>query len=259
MEGIIRHTRRHNPAVDIVVTHFVNPRILEALQAGQEPVSIAAHNGVTAHYRVPTIHLAREIAERITTKRLTWKQFGGTHPAPYGNRICVDLISQLFRASWGPNETATVSRQESPDPLDPESYERGRFIPVEAAVLPDAGWTVGVPDWPRLTGQCRSRFREVEMLSTTTTGEPLTLEFEGTSIGAYVLAGPDAGVAEVSIDNGAWRKVRLYHRFSKGLHYPRTVLFGTDLSSGEHTLRMRVTSDTDHKGSAMRILHFAVN
>jgi hypothetical protein len=97
------------------------------------------------------------------------------------------------------------------------------------------------------------------MIVSTTPGETLTLEFEGASIGAYVLAGPDAGVAEVSIDGGDWSKVELYHNFSKGLHYPRTVMFAAGLERGKHSLRIKAAMDPEHGGSAVRVLHFAVN
>lgn len=261
LEGIVRHARTQNPEIDVVVTYFVNPPILESLQAGTDPVSIAAHAAVTEHYEIPTIRLAHEVAQRITDHRLTWKQFGGTHPALYGNRICADLINQLFTASWSP-DTRTPSvkaRSPLPKPLDSESYDRGRFLEVPDQALAGTGWKRAVPQWRALKGECRARFREDPMIVSTTPGETLTLEFEGASIGAYVLAGPDAGVAEVSIDGGDWSKVELYHNFSKGLHYPRTVMFAAGLERGKHSLRIKAAMDPEHGGSAVRVLHFAVN
>ena len=68
----------------------------------------------------------------------------------------------------------------------------------------------------------------------------VTIEFEGHAIGAYVLAGPDAGVLEVSIDGEDYKRVNLYHQYSRGLHYPRTVMFATDLKPGKHTAQIRV-------------------
>ena len=75
----------------------------------------------------------------------------------------------------------------------------------------------------------------------------------------YLLAGPDAGTVEARIDDGAFRSVSLYHRFSKGLHYPRTVLFATDLSSGNHLLTVRISAETKSTGNAVRIMKFVAN
>ncbi len=92
MEGILLQSRRHNPYMDVVITHFVNPGMLAQLQAGKTPLSMRAHGDVARHYNVSTIHLAKEVAEQITDDKITWKQFGGTHPKPFGNRICADMI-----------------------------------------------------------------------------------------------------------------------------------------------------------------------
>ena len=75
------------------------------------------------------------------------------------------------------------------------------------------------------------------------------------------LAGPDAGVVEARVDNRAAKRIDLYHRFSRGLHYPRTVMFDADLAPGQHTLRLRI-ADSHHpasQGHAVRILQFTAN
>ena len=72
---------------------------------------------------------------------------------------------------------------------------------------------------------------------------------------------PDAGVMEVSIDGGQWKRVDLYHHYSRGLNYPRTVMFAADLKAGEHTAKFRLSgkSNPKSKGTAARILQFTVN
>jgi lysophospholipase L1-like esterase len=261
LEGIIRHARHVNPNMDIVVTFFVNEGMLKTLQSGQTPLTIEAHEAVAKHYSVPTINLARETAEEITAGKLTWKQYGGVHPAPYGNAICTRMIEELFNRAWvAPlQKNAMPNAHDMPaEPLDAMNYERGRFIdPKEAKVVHD--WTLGVPDWKNLPGGKRERFTSIPMLYATEPGAEAILQFEGTAVGAYVVAGPDAGIADVSIDGGAFHAVDLYHHFSKGLHYPRTVLFGTDLKPGAHTLTLRVATETKSTGHAIRIMQFVAN
>ena len=46
MEGIIRQVRNTYPSTDIVVTYFVNPKMLSQLQEGKNPLPIAAHEEV---------------------------------------------------------------------------------------------------------------------------------------------------------------------------------------------------------------------
>ncbi len=76
-----------------------------------------------------------------------------------------------------------------------------------------------------------------------------------------MLAGPDAGIIEVSIDGGEWESRDLYHRYSKGLHYPRTVMLASDLSDNDHSARIRLKKRSNNatKGNSARILQFTVN
>jgi hypothetical protein len=105
----------------------------------------------------------------------------------------------------------------------------------------------------------RGRFRNAKLLCATEPGAELTLKFRGSSVGAYVLAGPDTGSLEASIDGGEPVEVELYHRFSRGLHYPRTVMLATDLPAGDHELRLLVGQTTKTGKHAARILHLVVN
>ena len=260
MEGIVRHIRQVRPETDIVMTFFVNEGILKTFQEGKVPLTVEAHTAVAERYGVPTINLAKEVAEEITAGKLTWAQYGGVHPAPFGNAICARMIDELFARAWAAPlaKEVSVPPHVLPPPLDPLSYGAGRFINPAAATLKQ-GWTLGVPDWKNLPGGKRERFTSVPVLSATEAGAELSLAFEGTAVGAYVLAGPDAGIAEVGVDGGPVAQVDLYHAYSKGLHYPRTVMLGTDLPPGPHVLTLRMAAATRSAGHAMRIMRFAAN
>ena len=261
MEGILRHARQANPAMDIVMTFFVNEGMLKTLQEGKTPLTMEAHTAVAEHYRVPTIRLAREVADEITAGALSWAQYGGVHPAPHGNAICARMVDELFSRAWAVPLASGANVVPAPvplTPLDPLSYSAGRFVdPAEAKVR--QGWTLGVPGWKSLPGGKRERFTSIPMLCATEPGAELTLAFEGTAVGASVVAGPDAGVAEARIDGGPAQRVNVYHDYSKDLHYPRTVMLGTALKPGAHTLALKIASETTSAGHAMRIMQFTAN
>ena len=65
MEGIVRHARRANPAMDVVFLYFVDPDKMASYRRGEVPPVIVSHERVAKHYGVPGIHLAREVTERI--------------------------------------------------------------------------------------------------------------------------------------------------------------------------------------------------
>jgi len=260
MEGIVRHCREANPNMDLVIVYFINPGMLEQLRAGKTPLPMAAHSEVARHYGISTIHLAREVAERISAGTLTWKEFGGTHPAPVGNAICASMIDRLLDRAWAEPlpAGAGIKPHAMPEPLDSLSYFCARFVDPKRAEAGD-GWKLGVPNWEELKGGKRKRFTSIPMLCAEEPGATATLTFTGTAVGTYVVAGPDAGMLEASVDGGPARQVDLYHRFSANLHYPRTVMLATDLEQGRHVLEIRVSEESTSGGHAVRIMQFGVN
>ena len=260
MEGIIRHARESQPQMDIVVTYFVNPGMLNQLKEGKIPMPIAAHEKVLKHYNVSSIFLAREVADLIQSGKLTWSEFGGTHPKPAGNAIAAEMIKHLLNQVWSGKISADKNNHEVPDKLiDQKSYYRGDFLSPEK--FSNKSWVWKIPDWKKIPGNFRNTFSGMKLLCCNSTDKELTVNFKGPALGVYVLAGPDAGVIEVSMDGGAWKSYDLYHRHSRGLHYPRTVMFATDLKSSDHTARIRMSekSNKASKGSCARILNFTVN
>lgn len=263
MEGIVRHLRRHNPQAEIVITHFVNEKSLELYGKGQEPLPVAAHEEVAQHYQLSSINLAKTVSTRIAAGEFDWKKFGGVHPAPFGNRIAADMIGQLMDACWTnpPAAGAAAKTYAMPEkPLDAANYEGGRSIDPANIKFSDE-WKNHVPDWAKIAGSKRDRFTKIPISEGVAPGASLSVEFTGSAIGAYVVAGPDAGTVEVSIDGGPAAQVNLYHGFSGGLHYPRTVLFADALPTAKHTLSLKISADKDprSKGTAVRAIRFVVN
>lgn len=257
MEGVIAQVRRHNPNADIVMVHFMNPSMLETIQNKQKPLSSSSHEQVARHYQVSTIDLASEVARLIQAKQLTWEQFGGTHPAPFGNGICASMIEKLLTNAWR-KSGEPVKHPVPAKSLDPHSFTKGRLIDIKNAKL-ESGWTISVPKWDDIPGSKRSRFTSIPMLTADAADAGLELDFEGTALGVYIVAGPDAGILEVSIDGGPFQSYDLYHHYSKGLHYPRSVVFNSELKPGKHQAKIRVSEKTSSKGHAARIMSFVGN
>lgn len=261
MEGILRHARTKHPDLDIVVTHFVNPPMLEKLTRDETPISSGTHEQVARHYGVATVDLARELSQRIAAGSFSWKEYGGTHPAKPGNRLAADLIEQLLTAAWKlADPEAPQPNQRLPKALDANSYAKAELVDVHKATI-DAGWKIETPDWSNLAGATRERFRQQRLLVSQDIGAQCQLRFNGRGVGLFVLAGPDAGTVSYSIDGNEFRSLDLYHRFSKGLHYPRSVMLDADLEVGPHELVIRVGDPAQQHSerTAIRILHFLVN
>ncbi|MEM7233434.1 MAG: GDSL-type esterase/lipase family protein [Planctomycetota bacterium] len=256
LEGVLRQIHRHNPRADIAVVYFVNPGMLKTLTLGNTPLTIEAHESVASHYGVSSVNLARELSDAILASRFTWKRYGGTHPKADGNALCAQMVEELLARGW--KDPSTPQDHAVAAPVDRLSYYGGSFLDPKQAKFTNA-WKLAVPNWKEIPGSKRGRFLGIPLLCASQVGAELKLKFEGTAVGAYVLAGPDAGILEGTIDGKAFQPVNLYHRFSRRLHYPRTVLLASDLTNGTHELVLRISAETKSRGHAARILQFTVN
>lgn len=259
MEGIVRHVRAHNPHCDIVMVHFVNEGMLASLAKGLEPLSSGAHEEVANCHGISSAHVARELSAKIKDGSLTWARYGGVHPARPGNELAASLVDKILDKGWAGPIPESLKPHPVAFPLDQESYFRAGFLD-NSSVSRDDGWSLSVPNWKSLKGDCRPRFRDLPLLHSEKPGASLSVKFQGRCLAAYLLAGPDAGVAEVSIDGGAYKAVELKHAYSKGLHYPRTVMLASDLPEGAHEAKVRVAPAAHPtEGVAVRIIRLGAN
>lgn len=258
LEGVIRQYFEANPTGDILSVMFVNPEILELARKGEEAVSVAAHKEVARYYGLPIVDVGLALAAQIEAGSMTWDEnYGGTHPNEEGYRFASDLIIRVIEDSVSGE---TPQTRTLPEPLDPLSYsylERidpralnwlggWKFAPVSKELLPE--------------GAIRADYEKFQALRSDSAGDYLYHSFAGTMLGAFVLAGPDSGAVEISIDAGEWRKVDLHHHHSKSLNYPRAVILADDLDDRFHTVAIRTAkTDSGDGGESATFLYFSSN
>lgn len=261
MEGIIRHALSANPLMDIVMMHCVDPDKLIDYGNGVVPEVIRQHERVAEHYRTNTIHLAREVYERIKAGEFTWKEdFKDLHPSPFGHGVYARTIRSFMSAAFDEAEHKQPRPHRLPKVIDPASYSMGRY-----ASLLDATDLKGfkiVDSWRPSDGAgTRKRYVSVPVLEGTAPGSELTFRFNGKAVGLCITSGPDAGVVEYEIDGRIRGTKQLHTKWSQSLHLPWYVILEDELKNGPHTLRLKISGEQDDrsKGHAVRIHHFLVN
>jgi pimeloyl-ACP methyl ester carboxylesterase len=264
MEGVVRQARMANPKMDIIMLQFVDPDKMKVMNEGKVPEVIACHEKVAEHYGAASIDLAKEVTERIHAGEFSWeKDFKNLHPSPFGHALYDRSIQRLLDEAWKqplPAEAILRDCRMPEKPLDEKSYFRGRLIDLKQAALGD-GWAL-VPDWkPTDKAGTRRGFVNVPALVSEKPGSEMRLKFEGTAVGVFVAAGPDAGMVEYSVDGSPFASRSLYTQWSGGLHLPWAQVLNAELERGQHEMVLRVSQETDprSKGHAVRIIHLLAN
>ncbi|HOW71972.1 MAG TPA: hypothetical protein PKY77_15340 [Phycisphaerae bacterium] len=261
MEGIVRHARIANPLMDIVHLHFVMPEHIADYNCGRQPASIAQHERVAEAYGNPSLNLAREVADRINARQFSWSDdFKDLHPAPFGHWVYTNSITRLLDAAYGIPATGLREHNLPAEPLDPQSFFRGRLVsPEKARIIRDCTL---VPDWtPAIARETRPGYVHVPALDATVPGAEFEFEFAGTGAGLLIGAGPDAGIMEVAVDGGPGRRYDTFTSWSESLYLPWAVMFSDRLEPGRHIARVRLTAEHNPKssGTGLHVFQLLVN
>jgi len=260
LEGIVRHARRDNPLMDIIMMSFSDPDKNASYALGKVPAEVANHELIAEHYQLPSVNLAKEVHDKIKNKEFDWKKdFKDLHPSPFGQELYFASIKELLGLTLVPNHTDRV-REPLPSPLDSANFDAGSYVDIREAKT-DSDWHIDA-DWvPVDSLATRPGFVHVPVLSALKPGAALSLKFNGTAIGITVLSGQDAGIVSYSIDNSPYKEIDLYTPWSKQLHLPWYILFAGNLKAGAHLLKIKVANIHNplSKANACRIVYFFKN
>jgi len=264
MEGIVRHALSVNPNMDIVLLYFVDPEKIAKYNSGKEPEVILNHEKVAAYYNVPSINLALEVTERINNAEFTWEDdFRDLHPSPLGHQIYLNSIKAMFEMAWSESslkERKIIPHEIPNKKLDPASFDKGKFLPLTQAIIIKEFELIR--NWNPTDGAgTRNGFVRVPTLVAEKPGAELKFQFNGTAVGIFVAAGPDAGKIEYSIDDESFLELDLFTKWSQHLHLPWLYILAANLENKEHilTLRTIINKNKNSMGNACRIFYFVVN
>ena len=248
--------------MDIIMMAFADPFKTADYDKGIIPVEIRNHQLVAQHYDLPFINLAKEVRDKMNNKEFSWdKDFKDLHPAPFGQELYFANIKSLLQACFDHKTNSHIIHHSLlPKPLDNANFENGSYYNIKNAVH-DGAW-VYTDNWTPSDGLgTRDGFVNIPVLSSVTPGAQLSLPFTGTAVGIAIVSGADAGIISYAIDNGPVKTVDLYTQWSSMLHLPWYILLGSDLKSGKHFLKMKISEQKNSasKGNVCRIVNFLVN
>lgn len=262
LEGVVRHAKKSNRDMDIIMMSFADPYKNNDYANGSIPAEVYRHELIASYYSLPSINLAKEVADKVQHKVFSWENdFKDLHPSPFGQELYYRRIKKLLETTYSDYvANAAVKKTALPKPLHNGLLDNGMYVDVNAAQH-DTGWTYN-PNWtPENKQGTRDGFVDVPMLTTQSPGNTLTFNFKGNAVGIAIVSGADAGMISYKVDQGPEQKLDLFTEWSGSLHLPWYLLLGADLSNGKHTLTITMLADKNQqsKGNACRIVHFLVN
>lgn len=246
MEGVIRHLRKVNKNIDIVLLHFVDQFKMADYRIGNIPQEIKVYESVAEHYNVPSINLAKEVNDRIMNREFSWEtDFKGIHPSSFGHSIYSNSIKCFLENSLRDADISNSSVVDYvlPDKLDSLCYDSGKLISCK-----NANPIKGFEFKPLKKGG--NLFFQSDCI-----GDSFKLEFIGRAIGMVVLSGPDAGMIEYSIDGKSFERFDLYTVNSWVDYIPRYYTLCDTLEANKlHSLVVRISKQCNSYSTGNRCI-----
>lgn len=258
-EGIVRQARHALPLCDIAFVYTYVAAFQDELSKGNYSRSMAAHDMVAAHYGIPSICVARPIAQRIAAGLMIPSpphDAGGKElpPPPGVELFASDGVHPHDSSMQRYAETITGAMPELqrvgdhgprplPAPLASDNWEGARLVPLDASMLS--------PGWKRLDpneGLGKQFSKYFPQLWQGSAGETMHFKFRGTSARLFDVMGPDAGQMKVTVD-GVESK-NLISRFDSFSSYHRmnaSTLF--EGAAGEHEIKLEIVPEQPDRSS----------
>ena len=258
MEGIVRQTWRALPNCDICFVYTVTDTLIPPMYEGKFPRAASAMEKIAAHYNIPSIHLAMEVAQLAREGKLLLKAKkpttneeraavgdkilfapDGVHPYPETGH---EMYLQAILRSLPKIEAASakVAPHELVAPFTPDNYENAKMIPIDRATL-SAGVVKLDPAKDTLAKRFANRL-PAALHRAGQAGETVTFRFKGRYAAIYDLLAPDAGQVRVTVDD---KPPVVRPRFDAFSTYARlgTLVVASDLPDAVHTVKIEVLKD----------------
>lgn len=259
IEGIVRQTWNYNPNIDICFLYTARCTMFSDYQNSKLPSPVKIMEEVAQFYNIPSINLGLIPAKMAKEGNLICS---GTLPAdplavpivyskdgvhPYETSGHVLYTESISRAMDLMKTTSTVIAHEVPVvPIISNNYEKATLGLVDESML--SGTWKNITDSMSLIIKNYLCTSDLYTYRGYTNSSVLNAKFTGPVIGVYVVAGPTAGRIDVSIDGGPFQTFTTFEKYSTK-HRPYQLFFNEGLSSGEHSVQIKVNTDYFDKRS----------
>jgi hypothetical protein len=253
MEGIVRHARALSPDIDIVQIHIAADWFSDSLDDGVIPGTIVVHERVAEHYGNCSLHLYKEIYDRIVAGEFTSEEFfatQGVHPTEMGNAVYADFVTGFLETMGNlPDQTPVPASM--PASLSQNPWEHGALVSYDEASSTHGFKTV--KDWtPELNGNLKG---PISFIASSSPGSTVSFSFQGTMVGLYSVVSADSAVVDYRIDDAAWTELDTSLDNWGGWYSLKGFVLSTTLSDSTHTITFRTI---ENPGKVFRLYRLMV-
>lgn len=249
-EGILRQLLAAKKRPDICIVYTIAKDHLERWHAGKLSPRAGTQERLAEFYNLPSVRMARGIADKVCTGQSTWDEqmSDHVHPLDAGHTTYTEILSTALEAM--------LKQEPATDKILPTPQVSDRYVTATMQDLPHdvQGWTwidlENKGGWECFNG----------LLMAEKPGIELTVKFTGKLVGLYYQLGPETGNLYYRIDDGPEQLLKLFDQYAPHCTRPQYRVLDDKLAGGEHTLYLRVaeSKDENSKGTWTRLAYLMV-
>ena len=248
-EGLIRKLLRCG--CDVFCTYTFCRPMLDDMEKGKMPPSIADFEVLTEHYGVSSVWMAAYALDQVHRGLLRWEEWlpDGLHPANCGSRYYAQPVCDFIEEEW--QERTAAEPFALTEPLDPFCWENACELDLHD-VRTEGPW--------RIQNQIMLPGFDHVLINTAARGR-IEFEFEGMGLALTLNFGKITPDFCWQMDGGEEKLCRLERFDWMGVEgWPRSFVLWHGEQSGRHTVCIRPVLDGDSaaEGSVFEIADIGI-
>lgn len=245
-EGLIRKILSGTNA-DIVIVYTFIQSMLEDMQAGKVPKSIADFEKIAEHYNIGSVWMAKKAFDHMNDGFVSTERIlrDGLHPNELGSYLYASAVTEFLDEEIKLTSKPVVRDLE---PVDKYNWQDAKIVPFEN-MQADGGWYI--------RSLYNYDFRNV--LYTSSLDASLTVKAKCRTMVLCRLYGTDCSVMQYRLDGGEWKTVKKdVAGWMGGSGWPFQTLVMDEDEQKEHIIEIKGIKDSRECGSSFYLAYVGI-
>lgn len=245
-EGLVRKILAKTDA-DVVFVYTFIQTMLEDMQAGKVPKSIAEFEEIAEHYNIGSVWMAKAAFDKMNDGFMGTELFlrDGLHPNGFGSSVYASAVIE-FLARELKLTSGGVDRNTAP--LDKLNWENARVVPFED-IKTDGAWYV------------RSLYNHgfEHVLYTSSLSSTATIKCKCRMLSVCRYYGTSTSILRYRIDGGEWQTDdRAVLGWMGGANWPYNMVLIDEDTEKEHTVEIMGEKTMRECGSSFYLIYVGI-
>ncbi len=250
-ETCIRQILTQDPTTEIICVFTATKETEKELLLTGDYRSRTAQTILAYHYGLEMVNLGEYLRAEVIGANGNWQLYttDGTHPNDDGYRIYTEVMKLAMKRLLAEIPEGVVAKAIPDAYVGEENIVSGKMVEAQNFLSKARGFSL-------VNQPFKNRF-PYYVRANEGIGSEMTVNFEGTSFGLYLIMDYESGMLELTLDGKETKMISAYDSYCKQFSRAGYCFPFKGLENGEHTVTLRVSDRKDPESLGNHISVFA--